>query len=778
MDPMAIDYSKLFQLSGKPNMFFKELICFSILITPLYFTYIVSYFYGYLSYKVTLISIYASFWNIVIIWIFILPRKRIFVYTIYIFLSILSLSEMFYISLFKSTINRSEFYIIYETYFDEIIEFFHDSLKYKTSFILVSIFYFGGFLGLIKIYGTVNRKTLRYLPLVVICLMMVTLSIERARTEAVENNIAIKFIQSYISYAKSKEQLKGIAAATLEEIENVWVNRGHNENEVHVLILGESTSRTHMGLYGYKRDTNPKLSKMRDELYIFRDVISPHSHTIPIIKKVFTFSNSENENIDSKSLIQYLRKAGYKTYWISNQYKGDAFVDLIAESSDVTFFVNKKENYIGKKCLDSNVFLPLSIALKENVKKKFIVIHLLGTHGNYRERYPSSFMKFTSSLRQNKDWSWMLNEYDNAVLYNDYIVSTIIKKIKKEGVLSTVLYFSDHGEDVYEVGDFALHTESLATYPMFTIPFILWLSPQYKKANREVSSNLNTYLDRKYMTDDVIHSIFELLNIQTAHYKESKSIFNKKFEYRKRKIGKLDFDNEISLIKNIKKYQESEINFDDYDASIKNKIWVHRVDSKCKLQEALDRFTGVELDLVFLKNKNRYDVNHPPQKSINLSLDEYLGSIRSPDKYSFWFDFKSVNQDDIRASLKKLNDLVEKYKLNKQKLVIESKNPTMLKLFKEYGYFISYYLPSTDEETANILKIRKIINENGIDTVSTHADDLSFIQHHLEGIKSILLWAPELNIDNKYHRVKIRENLLSDRRIKVLLVRLDSKYYR
>ena len=213
MDPMVIDYSKLFKLSRKPNMYFKELICCFILITPLYFTYVVSYFYGYLSYKVTLISIYASFWNIAIILISTLLRKRVFVYAIYILLSILSLSEIFYISLFKTTINRSEFYVIYETYFNEIIEFLNDSLKIKTSFILVSAFYFGIFLGLIKTYSTVNRKTLRYLLLAVTCLMILTLSIKRARTEAVENNIAIKFIQSYISYSKSKEQFKSFASS-------------------------------------------------------------------------------------------------------------------------------------------------------------------------------------------------------------------------------------------------------------------------------------------------------------------------------------------------------------------------------------------------------------------------------------------------------------------------------------------------------------------------------------------------------------------------------------
>jgi heptose-I-phosphate ethanolaminephosphotransferase len=608
--------------------------------------------------------------------------------------------------------------------------------------------------------------------------MTVTLFVKRARIEAAENNIAIKFIQSYISYSKSKEHLKSITTASLEEIEDLVVYPRNNENEVHVLILGESTSRLHMGLYGYDRNTNPRLSKINDELYIFKDVISPYSHTIPIMRELFTFSNYENENVNSKSLIQYVRKAGYKTYWISNQYKGDAVVDVLAQGSDVTFYVNKKENYIGEKCLDSNVFLPLSTALKEKVKKKFIVIHLLGTHGNYRKRYPSSFMKFTSSKRPYKDWAWMVNEYDNAVLYNDYIVSTIIDKVKKKGVFSTVLFFSDHGEDVFDVGDFALHTEMLGTFPMFTIPFILWLSPKYKKINEEMVADLNTYLDRKYMTDDVIHSIFDLLNIKSTNYRDSKSVFNKKFEGRKRKIGKLDFDNEISLIKNNKEYEESAISFDNYDSSIKNKIWVHRVNSKDKLQQAVDRFTGVELDVVFINSQNKYDVNHPPQESINLSLDEYLSSIGNSNKYSLWLDFKSVNQGDMHASLIKMNDLVQKYELSKHKIVVESRNSTMLKLFNMNGYFTSYYLTNTSEDTANILNTKKIINGGSADAVSAHADNLIFIQQYLKEVKNILLWAPELDIDNKYHRAKIRRILFSDRRIKVLLVHLDSKYYR
>ncbi|MBD2820336.1 sulfatase-like hydrolase/transferase [Xenorhabdus sp. 42] len=62
------------------------------------------------------------------------------------------------------------------------------------------------------------------------------------------------------------------------------------------MIIGESTSRNHMGLYGYRYNTTPNLQKIKNSnLHIFTDVISPNASTIPSLKKIFTFFNSENE---------------------------------------------------------------------------------------------------------------------------------------------------------------------------------------------------------------------------------------------------------------------------------------------------------------------------------------------------------------------------------------------------------------------------------------------------------------------------------------------------
>ncbi|WP_438883943.1 sulfatase-like hydrolase/transferase, partial [Bacillus cereus group sp. BC317] len=42
------------------------------------------------------------------------------------------------------------------------------------------------------------------------------------------------------------------------------------------------------------------------------------------------------------------------------------------------------------------------------------------------------------------------NDYDNANLYNDYVVASLIKDYKATDPNGFLLYFSDHGEEVYD----------------------------------------------------------------------------------------------------------------------------------------------------------------------------------------------------------------------------------------------------------------------------------------------------------------------------------------
>ena len=60
-------------------------------------------------------------------------------------------------------------------------------------------------------------------------------------------------------------------------------------------------------------------------------------------------------------------------------------------------------------------------------KPLFVVIHLMGTHFKYENRYPDSLKnKFNSALNKSLSKKEKNNKYDRAVLNTDYVISEII----------------------------------------------------------------------------------------------------------------------------------------------------------------------------------------------------------------------------------------------------------------------------------------------------------------------------------------------------------------
>lgn len=66
------------------------------------------------------------------------------------------------------------------------------------------------------------------------------------------------------------------------------------KNDIDIIIyIGESTTKSHMSVYGYYRKTTPNLDalKNKNELLIFKDVFSTHSHTSPSLLEALSISN-------------------------------------------------------------------------------------------------------------------------------------------------------------------------------------------------------------------------------------------------------------------------------------------------------------------------------------------------------------------------------------------------------------------------------------------------------------------------------------------------------
>jgi heptose-I-phosphate ethanolaminephosphotransferase len=301
-----------------------------------------------------------------------------------------------------------------------------------------------------------------------------------------------------------------------------------SNNEILVIVLGESTTRGHMQLYNYHRETTPKLSTFKDSLLVYNDVISTDVLTLKAVPKMFTSLSNSNNITPNINIIDVFNKAGFKTFWLSNQrpisYHDNAISKIAASSNYFKFFSHKKEKHTT--VLDDVILPEYNNILKEE-GKKVIVIRLIGTHFDYNKRYPISFEKFIT--KNATEAERIINHYDNAVLYNDYIVFSILESLKKLNKKSALVYLSDHGENVYDNGEFFGRTEGNMTKSMFEIPFLVWTSTEF-----EFPNDFEYVPDRKFMTDYLYESLEHLFGVVHSKMMVDKSIFSTSYNERKR----------------------------------------------------------------------------------------------------------------------------------------------------------------------------------------------------------------------------------------------------
>ena len=350
---------------------------------------------------------------------------------------------------------------------------------------------------------------------------------------------------AYHRYLETLEDMQGMldSASKIPPLKNLK-DASAGQPATLVLVIGESTNRQRMSLYGYPRNTTPELDKLKDQLAIFDSVITPRPYTIEALQQVLTFADEQNPDLylSTPSLVSVMKQAGYKTFWITNQQtmtKRNTMLTTFSEQADEQVYLNNNRNQNSAQ-YDGDVIEPFNKALADAAPRKLIVVHLLGTHMSYQYRYPPTFDKFKdrqgipAGVRDDQVPTY--NSYDNAVLYNDFVVSSLIKDYAKTDPNGFLLYLSDHGEDVFDsAGHGTLgRNENKPTAPMYTIPFMAWASPKWKENH---DWNFAGDLSRPYSSSQLIHTWADLAGLSSDELDRSKSLVSDSFVPRKLLIG-------------------------------------------------------------------------------------------------------------------------------------------------------------------------------------------------------------------------------------------------
>jgi heptose-I-phosphate ethanolaminephosphotransferase len=223
-------------------------------------------------------------------------------------------------------------------------------------------------------------------------------------------------ISSYLEYEKQFAIMQSASANTTQTAPAVATVPS---KQTLVLIIGESETRNHMGIYGYPRNTTPLLAK-EQELFAFKNVISSNAHTIASLSKALTFADLHNQ-IPHANVLQILNSAGFVTYWLSTQPRlgiSETTISLIANTATHKWYSSQhalaKDAGKYRPNYDEILLGELEKALATPAEKKAIVLHLMGNHSPYSYRFPDQFNIFNGIAPEFDALTYDLNRADGS----------------------------------------------------------------------------------------------------------------------------------------------------------------------------------------------------------------------------------------------------------------------------------------------------------------------------------------------------------------------------
>lgn len=299
-------------------------------------------------------------------------------------------------------------------------------------------------------------------------------------------------LAEYTKYGAARE----MRMAWLASLSGLRISSGG----VFILVIGESETRGHMGVYGYGRDTTPWLSSISGEAgtLVFSNAWSNHTHTVPSLTYALSAKNQYNDVAltEAVSIVEAAKAAGYRVVWVSNQRKYGAWdtpVAEIASTADEEHWLNGQVGSGTESDFTDEALIP---KMPEASGNTLLVLHLMGCHGAYSDRYPREAAHFTGGARR-------VDEYDNAVRYNDSVLRRIWERAETYPNFGGMIFFSDHGEEV-ETG---LSHEATKYVPeMARIPLIMRFTDAFRAARPETFETLRGH-EAAYWTNDLAYDM-------------------------------------------------------------------------------------------------------------------------------------------------------------------------------------------------------------------------------------------------------------------------------
>ena len=348
----------------------------------------------------------------------------------------------------------------------------------------------------------------------------------------VENNIypANVFYNLYLAVRESyrsahyQERVAGFRF-------NARSTHANDSAEVYVLVIGETARSENFQLYGYRRPTNPELMQTPG-LMVFRNVRSQSNTTHKSVPMLLSAATAEDHDrlYREKGIIAAFREAGFYTVFLSNQQPNHSYIDFLGEEANEHMFIRQADC----ESSDERLLPFFERVLSKNHKKLFVVLHMYGSHFNYRDRYPQSRARFlpdTPTEAKAENRQQLLNAYDNTILQTDHILATVISRLRREHRAAALVYTSDHGENIFDDSRrLFLHASPRPSQYDTDVPLLVWTSAEYATQHPTIVNGMKSNLRKGVQSNaSVFPTMLSVAGIEAKARVDSLSLTNPRY---------------------------------------------------------------------------------------------------------------------------------------------------------------------------------------------------------------------------------------------------------
>jgi lipid A ethanolaminephosphotransferase len=345
------------------------------------------------------------------------------------------------------------------------------------------------------------------------------------------------YIQAVNGYLKARTYTPVVVAPLGTDARKGLAWAGSARRTVTVIVVGETARAMNFSLNGYARITNPLLSRQAG-LLNFSKVQSCGTATAVSVPCVFSALGhddySDTQAHSQEGLLDVLAHAGFDVLWRDNNSGCKGACDRV-RYEDFALPAAGDALCDGDECYDERMLSGLPALIRSATRDLVIVLHQKGSHGPaYAKRYPRQFGKFgpvcdTNELQKCSKES-IVAAYDNTILYTDYFLSKTIDLLRataaEEGVDTSMLYFSDHGESLGENNMYLHGAPWMIAPPEQThVPLMLWMSDGFSKRFQIDRTCLAARAGQSFSHDNVFHSVLGMLNVNTAVFNPRLNLF-------------------------------------------------------------------------------------------------------------------------------------------------------------------------------------------------------------------------------------------------------------